>query len=492
MRGKKYDVFISYRRDGGDNLAQLLYDRLTQRGYRVFLDIESLRGGRFNKAILDTMDGCRDVIAVLPPEGLKRCADPEDWVLLELSHALKQKKNLVPVLMRGFQWPRPMPRGLEGLETYNGVADNKDYFDAVVDRLVTLLQSRPVRKIRRRTAAACLILAAALCLGIWFRFLAKPTVRESQTEPNIQTASEPAETRTAEREAGETAETEAGEIAETEARTGASRTIVALDGGSGHTVALYSDGTVNAVGDNRYGQCSLSDWTDVVQISTMQDFTVGLRSDGTVVAVGDNREGQCEVSDWTDIVMVSAGRYHTVGLRSDGTVVTAGSNSFGQCGVDGWTDMVAVAAAYSNTMGLRSDGTVVICGSFYGKGVTRTVGGWQDIQAICASDSHFLGLRENGSVAAAGNNSSGQCGIETWRDAVDIDGGAGFTVGLFVDGRVVVEGINDQKQTDACAWRDMALIGCGIEHIVGMKTDGTLVSVGDNSYGERDLEALLP
>ena len=44
----KYDIFISYRRDGGDTLSQLIYDRLTHRGYRVFLDIESLNAGKFN------------------------------------------------------------------------------------------------------------------------------------------------------------------------------------------------------------------------------------------------------------------------------------------------------------------------------------------------------------------------------------------------------------------------------------------------------------
>ena len=43
MKTMKYDIFISYRRDGGDTLAQLIYDRLTDRGYSVFLDIESLR-----------------------------------------------------------------------------------------------------------------------------------------------------------------------------------------------------------------------------------------------------------------------------------------------------------------------------------------------------------------------------------------------------------------------------------------------------------------
>ena len=40
---KKYDVFISYRRDGGDVTAKHLRDALTEKGYKVFLDVESLR-----------------------------------------------------------------------------------------------------------------------------------------------------------------------------------------------------------------------------------------------------------------------------------------------------------------------------------------------------------------------------------------------------------------------------------------------------------------
>ena len=38
-----YDIFISYRRDGGYDTAQLLYDRLTQMRYRVSFDLETLR-----------------------------------------------------------------------------------------------------------------------------------------------------------------------------------------------------------------------------------------------------------------------------------------------------------------------------------------------------------------------------------------------------------------------------------------------------------------
>jgi alpha-tubulin suppressor-like RCC1 family protein len=53
---------------------------------------------------------------------------------------------------------------------------------------------------------------------------------------------------------------------------------------------------------------------------------VGLKADGTAVAVGDMNHlwGQCSVSDWTDIVQVAAGLFHTLGLKADGTVVAAG------------------------------------------------------------------------------------------------------------------------------------------------------------------------
>ena len=44
----KYDIFISYRRDGGQETARILRDSLAERGYRVFFDVESLRSGAFN------------------------------------------------------------------------------------------------------------------------------------------------------------------------------------------------------------------------------------------------------------------------------------------------------------------------------------------------------------------------------------------------------------------------------------------------------------
>lgn len=58
-----------------------------------------------------------------------------------------------------------------------------------------------------------------------------------------------------------------------------------------------------------------------------------------MVAVGQNKTGQCDVSDWYDIVAVAAGCAHTIGLKSDGTMITVGDNKYGQCGVNDWCDI---------------------------------------------------------------------------------------------------------------------------------------------------------
>lgn len=92
----QYDIFISYRRDGGDMMAHILYERLTQKGYSVFQDVESLRSGKFNTAIYEKIEQCKDVILILPPNGLDRCIDEEDWVRKEIIFALKNKKKHNP------------------------------------------------------------------------------------------------------------------------------------------------------------------------------------------------------------------------------------------------------------------------------------------------------------------------------------------------------------------------------------------------------------
>ena len=69
------------------------------------------------------------------------------------------------------------------------------------------------------------------------------------------------------------------------------------------------------------------------------EHTVGLRHDGTVVAVGGNDKGQCNVSRWRDIVEISAGNGYTMGLKRDGTVIATGGYPADRINAAHWTDI---------------------------------------------------------------------------------------------------------------------------------------------------------
>ena len=63
-----------------------------------------------------------------------------------------------------------------------------------------------------------------------------------------------------------------------------------------------------------------------------------LKVDGTVITAGSDSYGECNLSDWTDIVAVAADT-HSIGLKNDGTVVAAGSKLDNRCDVSGWTNI---------------------------------------------------------------------------------------------------------------------------------------------------------
>lgn len=133
-----YHVFISYRRDGGDDLAVLIKDRLTQLGFRVFLDVDSLRSGRFDERLIEVISNCTDFILVLPEHALDRCInDPQDWVRREISCALNSRRNIVPVMKRNFVFPDNLPEDIAGVSKMHGVSANMEDFNSVMNRIVS-------------------------------------------------------------------------------------------------------------------------------------------------------------------------------------------------------------------------------------------------------------------------------------------------------------------------------------------------------------------
>ncbi len=261
------------------------------------------------------------------------------------------------------------------------------------------------------------------------------------------------------------------------------RGVTALSAGGVHTLALRTDGTVLAWGDNNRGQLGR---TDAQYRSTVLAPTIVMGLDG-----GGTLRG---------VVTVVAGSAHSFALRSDGTVVAWGDNDHGQLG-DGTTterhapvavkglggggllDNVRSVATYSGTsIALRNDGSVVAWGdntySQLGDGTTierhtpvllrgvegeRTLGG---IVAVAAGSTHLVALRGDGTVVAWGDHTYGQLG-----KGAPSDSGSNLPV--------AVVGTNGSGLL-----RDIAAISASGASTLALRRDGTVVGWGDNHWGQ--------
>lgn len=136
-----YDIFISYRRNGGYETAKHLFDLLTRDGYNVSFDIDTLRNGDFDVSLLKRVEECTDFILIVDKHAFDRCIDPyfdrsKDWLRCELAHALLHKKNVIPIMLAGVSsYPENLPSDIVGVIKKNGPKHTMDYFDSFYERL---------------------------------------------------------------------------------------------------------------------------------------------------------------------------------------------------------------------------------------------------------------------------------------------------------------------------------------------------------------------
>ena len=279
---------------------------------------------------------------------------------------------------------------------------------------------------------------------------------------------------------------------------GSYKTPIQAVGGENHTVVLYSDGTVDAIGDNSQGQCNVQSWTGVESIAAGFNHTVGVRYDGTVLAAGCNNDGQCNVGTWRNIVQVAAGESHTLGLRADGTVVAVGSNRSNQCRVSRWTGITQIAAGKVNSLGLTSSGQVIVRGAFTNI-EDYYLGGWRGVTAIASGTGYFAGLKGSDAIGTGRNtdpNGQGnyeEISVSGWYQISQIAVGRCNAFGLTRDGYVLCSGRNDFGQMDSVrGWSQIRSIGAGLNHVIGIRWDGTLVAAGDNAYDKCSVWRLDP
>jgi alpha-tubulin suppressor-like RCC1 family protein len=260
--------------------------------------------------------------------------------------------------------------------------------------------------------------------------------------------------------------------------------VVDVAGGNNHSLAVKSDGTVWAWGFNNRGQLGydpdptttdtfessstpgqVSGLTDMVAVAGGTFHSIAIKSDGTddgtandgtVWSWGINDVGQLgngttnstpnpnpvQASGLTDVVAIAAGSNHSIALKSNGTVWTWGFNSQGMLGngtsgtgtnsnvpvqASNLTDATDVSGGNFHSIALESDGTVWAWGAndkgqlghdpnpatsgFEPSNTPSQVSDLTDVEDVSSGLNHNLAATStHGAVWAWGCNDYGQLG----------------------------------------------------------------------------------
>lgn len=141
----RYDIFISYKRK---NIATAnnLYYRLTTKGYSTFFDLDEMRKDDFDKQIFSYIESAKDIFVILDKGSLDGCKKDhwddinhpnQDWFCIEIAHALKYNKNIIPILLDDFKMPKEyyLPKKIKGLAKKNAPEFSFAFFNEYLDNL---------------------------------------------------------------------------------------------------------------------------------------------------------------------------------------------------------------------------------------------------------------------------------------------------------------------------------------------------------------------
>jgi len=145
-------VFISYRRTNFWT-ALAVYKELHSNGFDVFFDYKNIPSGDFEQVITENVKSRAHFIVILSPSALERCQEPGDWLRREIETAIDYKRNIIPLMMEGFDFGSPttviaLTGKLADLKKYNAMSIPAEYFDdAMVKLRGERFLSRPLESV---------------------------------------------------------------------------------------------------------------------------------------------------------------------------------------------------------------------------------------------------------------------------------------------------------------------------------------------------------
>jgi hypothetical protein len=110
---------------------------------------DGIASGNFGTVILENIGARAHFLVLLTPTALERCGDPKDWMRREIEAALDSQRNIVPLMLAGFDFGTPaigtqLTGKLAALKEYNGLPIPKGYFSPAMERLRNRFLNVPV------------------------------------------------------------------------------------------------------------------------------------------------------------------------------------------------------------------------------------------------------------------------------------------------------------------------------------------------------------
>ena len=276
------------------------------------------------------------------------------------------------------------------------------------------------------------------------------------------------------------------------------------------SVAVRSDGVIELWGDGPPTALSAPPGVQYVAAAQGRAHVLALRSDGLIDAFGYNLDGQCNVPALPaglTYLSVSAGEFHSAAVRSDGMLLAWGANTNGQCNVPALAaglSYAAVSCGDQFTYAIRSDGRPVGWGyAMYGMlNVPGLPPGQSYVDVAVGSMSYQVGMalatRTDGAVVSW-SCSGGLCGppaLPAGMTYVDISIGlANHAAAVRSDGALFAWGDNHYGQCNVPALPPgigYVKVACGTSHTIALRTDGVALAWGNNAQGELNVPPLAP
>jgi alpha-tubulin suppressor-like RCC1 family protein len=277
---------------------------------------------------------------------------------------------------------------------------------------------------------------------------------------------------------------------------------VAVAGGTYHSLALKSDGSLWAWGRNMFRQLGLGDTTDRntpqrvgndddwAFVSSYSDTSMALKEDGSLWAWGLNSDGQLGQGDTafrsvptrvgaeTDYwAVLNSCAFHSFAIKEDGGLWTWGRNYDGRLGLGDTSDRYfptkvgddwsAASGGYYHSAGIKRDGSLWVWGDANSLGLGAVtsdqltplrLGADDDWASVSPSFYFTLALKLDGGLWGWGYNDLAMLGDGTMTDrSYPVQLGSGT--------------------------KDWVAVAPGTYGAVALKADGSLWSWGDSGYG---------